>query len=216
MEFKEYNDIIERVYSVYYDSEKLKKLLDEIIKNVSYKTEGTFTAPSDAKFEGNRFISGADLPNGDPMFENIKRIYRYTSDEPWSYHDDSIGVEGTKVTIPCLAFIVGNILADEPNSIYQFLNYPADDELIPIDEKIETTNKIINETDNFDFDNKIDALNHLKSLYEKKQNKEYFDVELLKHYYLQARSLFELELVSEKIMKKGDRLSLNDYKPLKK
>lgn len=216
MEFIETNDTIERVYSVYYDSEKLKKLLDEIIKNVSYKTEGTFTAPSDAKFEGNRFISGADLPNGDPMYENINRIYRYTSDEPWSYPYDSIGVEGTQVTPPELAFIIVSILADEPNSIYEFLNYPADDELIPMDEKIETTNKIINETDNFDFDNKIDALNYLKSLYEKKQNKEYFDVELLKHYYLQARSLFELELVSEKIMKKGDKVTLNDYKPLKK
>ena len=123
MEFIEKSDNVERVYSVYYDDKKLKELLDEVVRNASYKTDGTFTAPYNASFEGNVFISGADLPNGNPMYENIKRIYRFTSNGPYSYHGDSIAVEGTQVTPPELAFIIERILSDEPNSIYKFLNY---------------------------------------------------------------------------------------------
>ena len=67
MEFIEKSDNVERVYSVYYDDKKLKELLDEVVRNASYKTDGTFTAPYNASFEGNVFISGADLPNGNPM-----------------------------------------------------------------------------------------------------------------------------------------------------
>lgn len=215
MEFIEKSDNVERVYSVYYDSKKLKELLDEVVRNASYKTDGTFTAPYNASFEGNVFTSGADLQNGDPMYENIKRIYRYTSNGPYSYHDDSIAVEGTQVTPPELAFIIEGILSDEPNSIYEFLNYATHDELVPIDEKIAAANKAVDEIDNFDFDKKINALNSLKQFCEDKKAKEYFDVELLKQYYLQARSLFELELVSEKTIKNSGRVLLKDYKPSK-
>ena len=215
MEFIEKSDNVERVYSVYYDDKKLKELLDEVVRNASYKTDGTFTAPYNASFEGNVFISGADLPNGNPMYENIKRIYRFTSNGPYSYHGDSIAVEGTQVTPPELAFIIERILSDEPNSIYKFLNYATHDELVPIDEKIAAANKAVDEIDNFDFDKKINALNSLKQFCEDKKAKKYFDVELLKQYYLQAHSLFELELVSEKTIKNSGRVLLKDYKPSK-
>lgn len=215
MEFIEKSDNIERVYLVCYDNEKLKELLDKVVRNASYKTDGRFTAPYNASFKGNAFISGADLPNGDPMYENIKMIYNYTSNGPYSYHNDSIAVEGTEITPPKLAFIIERILSDEPNSIYEFLNYATHDELIPIDEKIAAANKTVNEIDNFDFDKKINALNSLKQFCEDKKAKKYFDVELLKQYYFQARSLFELELVSEKIIKNSGRVLLKDYKPSK-
>ena len=215
MEFIEKSDNIERVYLVYYDDKKLKELLNEVVRNASYRTDGTFTAPYNASFEGNVFTSGADLPNGDPMYENIKRIYRFTSKGPYSYHDDSIAVEGTQVTPPELAFIIEKILSNETNSIYKFLNYANHEELVPIDEKIAAANKAVDEIDNFDFDKKINALNSLKRFCENKKGKEYFDVELLKKYYLQACSLFELELVSEKTIKNGGRILLKDYKPAK-
>lgn len=216
MEFIEKSDNVERVYSVYYDCEKLKELLDEIVRKASYKTDGKFTAPYNASFEGNAFTSGASLPNGDPMYENIKRIYRYTSNGPYSYHDDSIAVEGTKVTPPELAFIIERILSEDSDSIYEFLNYTTHDELVPIDEKIAAADKAVDEIDNFDVDKKINALNSLKQFCEDKKSKEYFDAELLKQYYLQARSLIELQLVSEKTMKSSSgRVLLKDYKPSK-
>lgn len=214
MKFIEKNDSVEKVYSVYYDGEKLKKILDEIIKKASYKIDGKFTAPYGASFENNVFTSGASLPNGDPMYENIKRIYRYTSNGPYSYHDDSIAVEGTEVTSPALAFIIEGILSENPNSIYAFLDYQTHEELIPIDEKIAIANKTVDEIDNLDVDKKIEALNSLKQLCEDKKSKKYFDVDLLKQYYLQARSLFELQLVSEK-SKSGGRILLKDYKASK-
>lgn len=215
MEFIERKDNVEKVYSVNYNGEKLKDLLDEIVKNVSYKIDGTFTAPYNASFEGNTFTSGASLPNGDPMYENIKRIYRYTSNGSYSYHDDSIAVEGTKLTPPELAFIIKRILSEDSNSIYEFLSYETYGELIPIDTKIEYANKDVDEIDNFDFDNKIYALNNLKQLCEDKKSKKYFDVELLRQYYLKACSLFELQLLSEKVTKNGERVLLKDYKKTK-
>lgn len=216
MKFIEKSDNVERVYSVYYDCEKLKELLDEIVRKTSYKTDGEFTAPYNASFEGNAFTSGASLPNGDPMYENIKRIYRYTSNGPYSYHDDSIAVEGTKVTPPELAFIIERILSENSDSIYEFLNYTTHDELVPINEKIAVADKVVDEIDNFDVDKKINALNNLKQFCEYKKSKEYFDAELLKQYYLQARSLIELQLVSEKTMKNSSgRVLLKDYKPSK-
>ncbi len=215
MKFIEKSDNVERVYSVYYNNEKLKELLDEVVRNASYKTEGVFTAPYNATFRENAFTSGADLPNGDPMYENIKRIYLYTSNGPFSYRDDSIAVEGTQVTPPELAFIIERVLSNEPNSIYEFLNYATHDELVPIDEKIAVANKAVDEINNFDFDKKIKALNSLKNLCKYKSEKKYFDVELLKQYYSQARSLFEMELVSEKTMKNNGRILLKDYKPSK-
>ena len=210
MEFIEKIDNVERIYLVRYDDEKLKKLLDEIIKKASYKIDGTFTAPHDAKFNNGIFTYGACLPNGDPMYENIKRIYRYTSTGTYSYHNDSIAVEGTKVTPPQLAFIIDGILSNDSDSLYAFLNYLNNEELISIDEKITTANKAVNEIDNFDFDRKINSLNILKKFYNDKKEKKYFDVKLLKKYYLQARSLFELQLVSEKYVKHGGKILLKD------
>lgn len=216
MEFIEKSDNVERVYSVYYDCEKLKELLDEIVRKASYKTDGKFTAPYNASFEDNAFTSGASLPNGDPMYENIKRIYRYTSNGPYSYYADSIAVEGTKVTPPELAFIIERILSEDSDSIYEFLNYITHDELVSIDEKIAVADKVVDEIDNFDVDKKINALNNLKQFCEDKKSKEYFDVELLKQYYQQARSLIELQLVSERTIKNSsDRVLLKDYKTSK-
>ena len=109
----------------------------------------------------NIIISGANLPNGDSMYENIKRIYYYTSNGPLSYPNDSIAVEGTQVTPPELAFIIESILSGK-NNIWMFLNYANSEELISIDEKVKKANNEVDKISNFDFDRKIRALNDLK------------------------------------------------------
>ena len=216
MEYIQKNDDAEKVYSVFYDSEGLEKLLDEIVRNASYKTNGCFTMPRNSVlFEGNVFTSGAVLPNGDPEYENIEEIDYCTSDGPYSYYNDSIRVNGTKITSPKLAFIIKKILSDDSDGIYEFFDYKDSSELLPIDEQIKKTNVVVNGISNFDFDNKIYALNNLKSLCEDKKEKRYFDVELLKQYYSQASALIGLELVSEKIVKKCDKILLRDYETLK-
>lgn len=208
MKYIEKNKNVERVYSVHYDSEKLKELLDEVVRNLSYRTDGHFNPLHIITFDGNVITSGANLPNGDPEYENIKKI------EYYNYQDDSIRVVGTKVTSPRLAFIIKKILSDDEKGIYEFLDYKNASELIPIDEQIVAANKAIDEIDNFDFNKKMSALNELKSLCAVKENKQYFDVELLKQYYLQAYSLIELELISEKTMMSGNRVLLKDFKSL--
>ncbi len=60
------------------------------------------------------------MPNGNPMFENIKEIYHYTSDGQYISHGESIGAKGVQVTPPKLAFIIDTILSNKPKSIYDF------------------------------------------------------------------------------------------------
>ncbi len=216
MEFIEKSDTVERVYSVFYDKENLTKLLDEIIKKTSYRTTGKFTAPYDATYKGKVFTSGANLPNGDPMFENIKEIYRFTSKGPYSYHGDSIAVEGTIVTPPELVDIIMKILKENQKGIVDFLNYKNNSELIPIDEKIDTANKAIDAIDNFSFEEKIEAIKTLEKYCNEKKEKRYFDVELLKQYYLKACSLIGLSLISEKTIMHDQKILLKDYIPLNK
>ena len=217
MKFKDKSEDVERIYSVHYDHKQLKKLLDEIIKKTSYRVSGKFTAPFDAKFEGTKFISGASLPNNDPMYEDIKRIYRFTSNGAYSYPYDSIAVEGTEVTSPELAYIIKGILSGDSNSFSNLLDYKNNCELIPIDEQIANANKAVDEINNYDVDKKISQLTRLKQLLEYKKSGRYFDSELLIQYDLQAISLFELELISEKIINigNGTRVLLKNLKTIK-
>lgn len=214
MQLDEKKDNVEKVFSVCYDGKKLESLLDKIVKETSYRTAGTFTAPSDVEvdFKRNEIISGARLPNGDPIYENIKRIYKYTSKSVHSYHNDSIGVEGIEVTAPLLSYIIDDILLDKCDSIYDFLNYETCGELISIDEEIRLCDEYINSINNFKTEDKIYHLNKLKKLCERKRLKQYFNVELLGQYYLQAQSLIELHLESEKTYKTGNKILFKDYK----
>lgn len=190
MKFIEKKDNIERVYSVNFDRKKLKELLNEIVRKTSYRIEGKFTIPSCLAYDDT-------LPNGDPMYENIKNKYTTTSTGEDSYHDDLIVIEGTEVNSPMLADIIGGILDGDSESIYLFANYLSSDELVPIDKQISDANQKVNDIANADVSNKIEALNDLQELCEDKKEGKYFDTELLRKYYLKARSLFSLQLVNE-------------------
>lgn len=217
MKYVERTDDIEKVYSVHYDGEKLKKLLDEIVRKASYRVDGSFTASSSnvVKTDGNIFISDEDLPNGDHVYENIEDVYYFPSESSYGYHSDSIGFNGTKVISPELAYIIKKILSNKSKGIYELINYRNHDDLIPIDKKIENAEMNVNRISNFDFENKINALKILKKHCEDKEENRYFDVALLNHYYSQAISLFELHLISEKTLKNNESVLLKDYIPSK-
>ena len=174
-----------KCYSVSFNTNELEELLNEIVRNGSYRTNGTFVAPYDVEADvtNNKIISGAELPNGDPIFENIVKVYNYTYGKPFVYDKDSINVKGTKVTPPYLAYIIKSVLSGDKNGISRFVGYRNSDELISIDDKIASVNKLINDTGNFDFDKKIDSLNVLKRLCNQKKNNQHFDAELLNKYY---------------------------------
>ena len=207
MEFLNIDDNGIKCYDVSFDANKLEELLNEIVRNGSYRTNGTFVAPYDVEADvmNNKIISGATLPNGDPIFENIIRVYNYTYGTPFIYNNESINVKGTKVTPPYLAFIIKSILSGDKNGISRFVGYKNSDELISIDDKIASVNKLINETSNFDFDKKIDSLNVLKSLCNQKKTSQYFDAELLKKYYLEAWNIIKLEVVEDRVQKRNNK-----------
>jgi len=214
MQLIEKTENVERVYEVTYDKEKLIALLDEIVKKASYKIEGTFNVPYGTRVSLSKqtIVEGGKLPNEDPMFINIKRIYEYTSDSSYSYHNDSTAIEGTKIVAPQLAYIIKGLLSDEPDSIDSFMKYESSEELIPIDKKIKDQDAKINETSNFAVDKKIELLEELKELCSKKDTNQYFDAKLLIAYYTAACNLIEMQLISEKVVKKGNKVLLKDYK----
>ena len=219
MEYVEKDKNIERTYSVSFNRYDLTALLDNLIKNVNYKTEGTHTFYSDEikiDLDERKAISGDKFPNGSSCFERIDRVYRCSSSGPYSYHGDSVAVEGVKITIPKLAYLINDLINNREGSVDSIIKYAESDELIPIDDRICRVNDKIDSIDNFEFDKKISALNELKELCQKKKNHEYFNTELLKDYYLKVLGIIELNLTSEKVTKSGIKVALKDYAVPKK
>ena len=215
MQYIEKNDNIERVYNVFFNEEELSRILDEIVKNVNYEEEGTFTLSYNAcvDYSNNHILSGEDLPNKMPRFKNIKRIYRCTSNTIHSYHNDSVACEGTQVFVPYLAYIIKGILRKETNCMESFINYKNSEEIVPLDDKIKILNDKINSMNNEYTDMKISLLKDLRRLLDNKKNNKYFDTELLNKYYNEASGYIELELVSEKvIIKERNKVLLKDLK----
>ena len=214
MEYVEKDNNIERTYSVSFNRYDLTTLLDDLIKNVNYKTEGTHTFYSGEikiDLDERKAISGDKFPNGTSCFERIDRVYRCTSSGPYSYHGDSVAIEGVKITIPKLAYLIDDLFNNREDSVDSIIKYAESDELIPIDERICSANDKVDSIDNFEFDKKIRALNELRELCQKKKNHEYFDTELLKEYYLKALSIIELKQTSEKVTKSGIKVALKDH-----
>ncbi len=203
---------IERVYEISFDTEKLNKLLNEIIRKTGYKEVGTFKESCNYQFVDDTFITNPRLPNGDYMYVDVQKIYRVSNHlrGPYDMYKDAIMVEGTKIVVPELAHIISGILMNEPDSIYMLLNYLNNEELISIDEQIASVDNEINNLSYYDFDKRIEALKHLKALHEARRDMRFFDVELLKEYYDQVLSLLELQLIKETSIKKGKRIKLSD------
>ena len=103
-------------------------------------------------------------------------------------------------SMPCkpgLSGIINDFLQGDPNAIQKLLDYQNDKDFINIDEKIKLVTEKLNVIDIFDIDNKLSALNELRNLYEAKKCHWYFNVELLKQYYLRVCSSIKLKSISE-------------------
>ena len=64
--------------------------------------------------------------------------------------------------------------------------------------------------EDFDFTNKIQALNKLKQLCEYKEKGYYFNTTLLQNYYMQVLNCIELNLTSEKFLNQNNKVFLKD------
>lgn len=202
MQYIEKNEKSERVYSVKCDQEGLRELLNQIVRNASYRKQGRFHITDDDHSNG---IDGYKLPNGDAQYENIKNVFQTTTGSI----DHSIGVEGTKVIAPELAKIVRGIIDGDEGSIEQFVNYPSSQELVPINEKIMVANQQLN-SQSHDYSWKLAILSNLGDLFEARDKGYFFDTDLLKQFYGVASSLVEMKLVSEQITI-GDKILLKEY-----
>ena len=205
---------VKKIYSIHFDKEELTDVLNQVCREACYKVkDDRHGMPSGAKYEGNEIISGAELPNGDPMFININKIYTYTSGGPQSYHDDSVGIDGVKVIVPGLAYILADLLTNESADLQAFLNYEKSADLISIDEKISILSDEIDKCSNMNYDKKIQLLEAMKTLCEKKEKNQFINAYLLKLYYEKACSIIELHLEEEIITEKkcDEKVKLKDF-----
>ena len=164
-----------------FDRKRLEKVLNEIVKKTSYRIN--------FNEERSFSIRTEKLPNGDDKYENIR--IGHVQDRPCI-------IEGTEIVSPRLAYIIEEILLGNPDSLNDLIDYKDNIELIPIDNRIDNINTIVNSLNNFDFDNKIAALKSLKNLCEKKAASQYFDAKVLKEYYFQVSSIIKIRLANEK------------------
>ena len=205
MEFIERERNTERTYSVYFDQYEMKDLLDSLVENIRYTTQGTFEIPKGTTFDfkRNTFYWGESLPNGDPPFENIHKVTRKMT-KIWSSVEEVTKIEGTKITVPKLAYILHSLLTGFSNNIYDFLNYENHEDLVPIKDRIEKAEEKVNQTNIYDFDEHIKAVEELRKVCKERDEGHFFDVPLLKNYYQKARDLMTVQLVSEKIYRPLD------------
>ena len=179
------NGNVEREYSVDYDKERLEKLLDEIIKNVSYRIDGHFEESSD-KFiiSKGQIKESPTLPNGDVVYENIENIVRKSE----TYLFDIVSFNATKVMSPQLAYILQKILKEDPTCIKELFDYSKHKELnITIGDTIAEIYIAMINTPTNEIEVKIKLLEDLKKWWEREKKGQYFNIEKLRQYYSDVR-----------------------------
>ena len=160
--------------------------------------DGTFNASVNnvVDFENNTFIAGEELPNGEPLYTNVSKIFKYSSRKPHGYVNDSLGVRGTKNYVPELSYILAGILNGDEASIQAFIEYPYNEELVPTADKltnaIKRVNQEIGDLKDVSYLWKMSALDNLNRIFEKTESRQYFDPQVLSRYYHRACSLITI------------------------
>ena len=209
MNYIEKREDYERVYNVTVNKEELQNILNLLVKLCSYKMTGIFDASygSELDVENKVFTSGETLPDGSSRFEDIKKVY------PPDHHSENIRVFGTQVVAPHLAYIIKGLINEDEKSLRDFLSYKDSDELVSIDEKIRRANDAVNHVDNSDYSRKVAALGNLRDLFDQKNNKEFFNTDLLRDLYEKATCAISFQQISETSFKKGEMKLIRDYVP---
>lgn len=193
---------IVRVYNIVYDKEKLEELLNKIVRECSYKIEGEFTLKvSEVKYgyDKDRSYGIRKLPsllNGDPMYQDIIKV----EDDFDGLSRERVFVNGSKVILPKLAYIIFSILNGDVDAIKLLVEYASDDEIKPIEviitKKIERLSEI--KTDlNSNIDELIEISKQLTELGERKKEGHFFNLVSLNKCYLEAIGSINCELISE-------------------
>ena len=163
-----------REYKVFYDEERLRELLNKIVRECSYKIEGEFTLKVSEVIYGydkDRSYGIRKLPsllNGDPMYQDTAKV----CDDYDGLSRGRVFVNGSKVILPKLAYIIFSILNGDVDAIKLLVEYASDDEIKPIEviitKKIERLSEI--KTDlNSNIDELIEISKQLTELGERKK-----------------------------------------------
>lgn len=202
MNYKIREGNIVRIYNVVYDKEKLEELLNKIVRECSYKIKGEFTLKvseviygySRDKCWGIRSLPS--LLNGDPMYQDTTKV----CDDYDGLSRERVFVNGSKVIVPKLAYIIFSILNGDVDAIKLLVEYASDDEIKPIEviitKKIERLLEI--KTDlNSNIDELIEISKQLTELGERKKEGHFFNLVSLNKCYLEAIGSINCELISE-------------------
>ena len=206
-----------REYKVFYDEERLRQLLNKIVRECSYKVKGKFIhSANEIKFGHSSACSYGiiDYPrllNGDQMYQDIIKV----EDDFDGLSTENVTIEGFKVIVPKLAEIIASILNGDSDALKLLAFYENDDELISIDMQVQAKIKKSRElitASKVDIDRFIEVSDELKELRAKQKDNHYFNTELLNRYYFEVVNLIGYELVSETKKQIGPvrRLSMSE------
>lgn len=182
------NGFIEK-YKISFDEEEIKKIIEKSIYQCGKKELKEIKMSSFLVFS-----------------EYVKILKK--EDAGWREYDDGPDVRLTKYTyieyqIPNLGVILKNILASTniKKNIEELFIMDLSKEFNGFDNEIERKLESIKEIKDENYNEKINALNELKKLYEQKEFNK--DRENIKDYYLKAINLIKIEFI--------DKIPLEEY-----
>ncbi len=178
--YKINNDLLEK-YQVDFDSEKLRKLCNLIIDDCSSIKHYEYNSDYAPYYLDSKLIRNL-------VTTNTGRVKEYDMETRYIYH-----FSYDKYEPPHLVSLIYGLLNNDPQDLYEILNYTIENTKLSLDSKINTLNQEFNQIDLEDISKKKEKLKELEKLLKLKElNKNQKDIEA---YYNQLISLIKFELV---------------------
>ena len=216
-EVEDYNGKLYALYvnlDVIANLEKINAINDLLINKVVY-TRNTYSVisnyyPQDIerfknlkKGQALPYLTKPIIALGQPMYRNITELFSGPG---------SIRIKGDLVVAPELVSIINDLVYGN-DGLTEYFDYEFSDDFKSIDEEIAKLTKQVRETSDDDLDTKINLMVDLRSLYEEKNKKECFNVQLLREIYEEIGDWFFLREI-DKDNEVGEYMTINDFKRL--
>ena len=177
--YKKNDNIIEK-YQVNFDKDKLRKLCDSIKNDCStikhYEYDGEYVLGYNSGTIRN--LVATDTGKVKEYDTEVRSIYHFSYDE---YEP------------PHLVYLIYGLLSEDPQDLYQILNYTIENTKSSIEQKINSLSREFNRISIEEISKKKERLKELERLLKLKElNKNQKDIE---SYYKELISLIEFKLV---------------------
>lgn len=193
----------ESVYELLFDERVIKNLIDEIIKNCSFRNKSRYIVEARTKNDAERLIENDIFWKEIKTYENISDIRAEEVNDPndyWRPGDPRLySFEAEAIIVPELVIYLMDILNGNDIDYEWFINRKELHKKDDMMNKIHALDLVINQTSNFNWETKIRMLNEFAVEFKRFKDIPNFDKELLTKYYLMVENSIKLDLVEETI-----------------